>query len=154
MNPALRPFRVEGRAIPLAKYLAEEEIGDLVGCSCIGNEVTIDLSDTHFLISLVDLGGALRLNFHMAHDGPAHARSWSRGLPAEAGSREIARRIALDVATLARELAPLRDKPPKPPRPPMLPRPPRVPKSPVPAMLPKAPELPEPPKGPKPPTTR
>ncbi|MFB7619643.1 hypothetical protein [Kitasatospora sp. NPDC056181] len=117
MNPALRPFRVEGRAIPLAKYLAEEEIGDLVGCSCIGNEVTIDLSDTHFLIGLVDLGGGLRLNFHMAHDGPAHARSWSRRLPAEAGPREIARRIALDVATLARELAPLREKPPVPPTP-------------------------------------
>ncbi|MEV0531923.1 hypothetical protein [Kitasatospora sp. NPDC050463] len=115
MSPVLRPFRVEGKAIQLAKYLAEEEIGDLVGCSCIGNDVTIDLSDTHFLISLVDLGGGLRLNFHMAHDGPARARSWSRRLPAEAGPRDIARRIALDVATLDREIAPLRNKPPLPP---------------------------------------
>ncbi|MEV7782166.1 hypothetical protein [Kitasatospora sp. NPDC088351] len=114
MSPALRPFRVEGKAVQLAGYLAQEEIGDLVGCSCIGDEVVIDLSDTHFLIGLVEVGGALRLDFHMAHDGAARARSWSRRLPAGTGGREIARRIALDVRALARELAPLRRNPPVP----------------------------------------
>ncbi|MEU6239446.1 hypothetical protein [Kitasatospora sp. NPDC047058] len=128
----MRPFRVEGKAIQLAKYLAEEEIGDLVGCSCIGNEVTIDLSDTHVLISLVDVGEALRLNFHMTHDGPAHARSWSRRLPAGAGPGEIARRIALDIETLGRELAPLRNKPPTPPVRPVPPSRPAPPGRPTP----------------------
>ncbi|MFJ3792743.1 hypothetical protein [Kitasatospora sp. NPDC090091] len=114
MSPVLRPFRVEGRAIQLAKYLAEERIDDLVRCSCIGNEVSIDLSDTHFLIGLGGPGGTVRLNFQMTHDGPAHARSWNRYLPAGSGPEDIAHRIALDIATLGRELAPLRENPPNP----------------------------------------
>ncbi|MFG3053343.1 hypothetical protein ACGFZP_20660 [Kitasatospora sp. NPDC048239] len=115
MSPALRPFRIEGKAIQLARHLADAQIADLVRCSCIGNEVAIDLSDTHVLITLVDLDGALRLTFHMTHDGPARARSWSRHLPPGAGAGDIAHRIAADLHTLERELAPLRRNPPAPP---------------------------------------
>ncbi|WP_395298024.1 hypothetical protein ACF9IK_34700 [Kitasatospora hibisci] len=136
MSPALRPFRVEGRAIQLAKYLAEERIDDLVRCSCIGNEVSIDQSDTHFLIGLGGLDGTVRLNFQMTHDGPAHARSWNRYLPAGSGPEDIAHRIALDIATLGRELAPLRENPPVPraaaqPRTPAQPRKPPQPRTPA-----------------------
>ncbi|MER7757912.1 hypothetical protein [Kitasatospora sp. NPDC097643] len=113
MESEARPFVVRGRAVPLARYLAEEEIEGLVACSCIGNEVTLDFSDTRILVSLVDVAGVVRLNFHMVQDGPAAARSWSRRLPAGLGPREIAGRIAVDVRALARELAPLRRNPPR-----------------------------------------
>ncbi|MFJ6617655.1 hypothetical protein ACIQOW_08790 [Kitasatospora sp. NPDC091335] len=107
-----RPFLVRGRAVPLARYLAEEDIEGLVACSCIGNEVSIDLADTRILVSLADAADAVRLNFDMVQDGPAKPRSWSRRLPLGTGPREIATRIALDVRTLERELAPLRRRPP------------------------------------------
>ncbi|MFH8383845.1 hypothetical protein ACH4E7_23330 [Kitasatospora sp. NPDC018058] len=111
-GPVARPFLIRGRAVPLARYLAEEGIEGLVACSCIGNEVTIDLADTRILVSLVDVAGVVRLNFHMVQDGPAKPRSWSRRLPSETEPREIAARIARDVRTLERELAPLRRRPP------------------------------------------
>ncbi len=112
VSPMDRPFLVRGKAVPLARYLAEEDIEGLVACSCIGNEVSIDLPDTRILVSLVDVADGLRLNFHMVQDGPAKPRSWSRRLPAGTGPRETAARIALDVRTLERELAPLRRRPP------------------------------------------
>ncbi|MFF7994570.1 hypothetical protein ACFZDG_32915 [Kitasatospora xanthocidica] len=112
MTPVDRPFLVRGKAVPLARYLAEEEIEGLVACSCIGNEVTIDLADTRILVSLVDVADVLRLNFDMVQDGPAKPRSWSRRLPSGTGPRDVAARIALDVRTLERELAPLRRRPP------------------------------------------
>ncbi|WP_031077500.1 hypothetical protein [Streptomyces sp. NRRL WC-3742] len=96
----------------MARHLAEQDIDGLVACSCIGNEVTIDLTDTRVLVSLVDVAGVVRLNFHMVHDGPAKSRSWSRMLPAGTGHAEIATRIARDVRTLERELAPLRRQSP------------------------------------------
>ncbi|MFE4518533.1 hypothetical protein ACFRMQ_30620 [Kitasatospora sp. NPDC056783] len=108
-----RPFLVRGKAVPLARYLAEEAIEGLVACSCIGNEVSIDLADTRILVNLVDIADVLRLNFHMVQNGPAKPRSWSRRLPVGTGPREIASRIALDVRTLERELAPLRRRPPQ-----------------------------------------
>ncbi|MFI6151094.1 hypothetical protein ACIBCA_00150 [Kitasatospora sp. NPDC051170] len=107
-----RPILVRGRAVPLARHLAEQDIEGLVACSCIGNDVTIDLTDTRVLVSLVDVAGTVRLNFHMVHDGPAKSRSWSRLLPAGTDHAEIATRIARDVRTLERELAPLRRHPP------------------------------------------
>ncbi len=113
MTPVERPFLVRGKAVPLARYLAEEDIEGLVACSCIGNEVSIDLADTRILVSLVDVADVVRLNFDMVQDGPAKPRSWSRRLPAGTGPREIASRIALDVRTLERELAPLRRRPPR-----------------------------------------
>ncbi|MER7583767.1 hypothetical protein [Kitasatospora sp. NPDC097691] len=116
MSPVDRPFLVRGRAVPLARYLAEEDLEGLVACSCIGNEVSIDLADTRILVSLVDVADVVRLNFHMVQDGPAKPRSWSRRLPAGTAAREIAARIALDVRTLERELAPLRRRPPEVPR--------------------------------------
>ncbi|MFI2612964.1 hypothetical protein [Kitasatospora sp. NPDC018619] len=100
--------------MPLARYLAEEDIAGLVACSCIGNEVCIDLADTRILVTLVDIADVLRLNFHMVQDGPAKPRSWSRRLPVGTGPGGIASRIALDVRTLERELAPLRRRPPRP----------------------------------------
>ncbi|WP_369185733.1 hypothetical protein [Streptomyces sp. Y1] len=108
-----RPILVRGRAVPLARYLAEEEIAGLVACSCIGNEVTIDLPDTRVLVGLVDVAGVVRLNFHMVHAGAAKPRSWSRLLPVGTGPDEIAARIARDVRTLERELAPLRRRSPE-----------------------------------------
>ncbi|MEU9080465.1 hypothetical protein ACFYUY_39870 [Kitasatospora sp. NPDC004745] len=113
MGPVVRPFVVRGRAVPLARYLAEEDIEGLVACSCIGNEVTIDLADTRILVTLAEVNGMVRLNFDMVQDGPAKARSWSRRLPAGSGPGELAGRIALDVRTLVRELAPLRRNPPR-----------------------------------------
>ncbi|MGW7449665.1 hypothetical protein [Kitasatospora sp. NPDC054795] len=113
MNPAERPFLVRGKAVPLARYLAEADIEGLVACSCIGNEVSIDLADTRILVNLVDVADVVRLNFDMVQDGPAKPRSWSRRLPAGTGPREIASRIALDVRALERELAPLRLRPPR-----------------------------------------
>ncbi len=113
MTPVERPFLVRGKAVPLARYLAEEAIEGLVACSCIGNEVSIDLADTRILVNLVEVADVLRLDFHMVQDGPAKPRSWSRRLPVGTGPREIASRIALDVRTLERELAPLRRRPPQ-----------------------------------------
>lgn len=113
MVAVIRPYLIRGRAVPLARYLAEEDIEGLVACSCIGNEVTIDLVDTRILVTLADVAGAVRLNFDMVQDGPAKARSWSRRLPGDAGPGELAARIAVDVRTLARELAPLRRNPPR-----------------------------------------
>ncbi|MBO1420128.1 hypothetical protein [Streptomyces sp. FH025] len=108
-----RPFLVRGRAVPLARYLAEEDIDGLVACSCIGNEVTIDLPDTRILVNLVDVGGVVGLNFHMVQDGPAKARTWTRRLPSESEPKELAACIARDVRTLERELTPLRRRPPR-----------------------------------------
>ncbi|MER6303810.1 hypothetical protein ABT247_30235 [Kitasatospora sp. NPDC001539] len=76
MGSVARPFLIRGRAVPLARYLAEEEIEGLVACSCIGNEVTIDLGDTRILVVLSDLAGVVRLDFHMVQDGPAKAQCW------------------------------------------------------------------------------
>lgn len=115
MGSVVRPFLVRGRAVPLARYLAEEEIEGLVACSCIGNEVTIDLADTRILVSLADVGAVVGLTFHMVQDGPAKPRSWTRRLPGDAGSKELATCIARDVRTLERELAPLRRRPPEDP---------------------------------------
>ncbi|MGW2376708.1 MULTISPECIES: hypothetical protein [Kitasatospora] len=108
-----RPFLVRGRAVPLARYLAEEQIEGLVACSCIGNEVTIDLGDTRILVTLADVGGVVGLTFHMVQDGPAKARTWTRRLSSDTAPRELAASIARDVRTLERELAPLRRRPPE-----------------------------------------
>ncbi|UXY19858.1 hypothetical protein N8I84_14815 [Streptomyces cynarae] len=107
MATRVRKFHVAGTAARLARHLLDADVEQLVRFSCVGDEVTLDIPDTHFHVHLRESGDSFQLQFRMTHDGPAKPRSWSRRLPVSDGLPGIARCIAGDVRTMARELAPL-----------------------------------------------